>query len=124
MERKRERWPARRNVCQTRDETPECTRHSAIDDDARRNASDVLRQLGACELRSAFAQAVFASQRRNFRRESDFRKAVGSWVASDIQHDVQLRMQMQALGYKPRERGYTLRQRQLLVQFYMEKGVI
>ena len=88
------------------------------------DVNQVLNSLGACELRSAFAQALFASQRCNFRRESDFRKTVGSWVASDIQHDVQLRMQMQALGYKPRERGYTLRQRQLLVQFYMEKGVI
>ena len=84
----------------------------------------VLRQLGACELRSAFAQAVFKHVRKNFQSEGEFRKTVGQWVAHDIATDVQLRMQMQCLGYQPRQRGYTLQQRLALVRFYMRKKII
>ena len=84
----------------------------------------VLRQLGACELRSAFAQAVFKNVRKNFRSESEFRKTVGQWMAHDIATDVQLRMQMQSLGYQPRQRGYTIPQRLALVRFYMQNGVL
>ena len=85
------------------------------------DAAAVLRKLGACELRSAFAQAIFRSQRKTFRSESEFRKTVGQWVAHDIATDVQLRMEMQRLGYRPHERGYTLPQRLALVRFYMGK---
>ena len=85
------------------------------------DAAAILRKLGACELRSAFAQAVFRNQRKNFSRESEFRKTVGMWVAHDIATDVQLRMEMLRLGYKPRQRGYTLPQRLALVRFYMQK---
>ena len=88
------------------------------------DATAVLRRLGACELRSAFAQAVFKHMRKNFRSESEFRKTVGMWVAHDIATDVHLRMQMQSLGYQPRLRGYTLPQRLALVRFYMQKGVL
>ena len=84
----------------------------------------VLRQLGACELRSAFAQAVFKHVRKNFHSEGEFRKTVGQWVAHDIATDVQLRMQMQCLGYQPRQRGYTLPQRLALVHFYIQKQVL
>ena len=88
------------------------------------DATSVLRKLGACELRSAFAQAIFRHQRKNFRSEGEFRKTVGQWVAKDIATDVQLRMEMQRLGYRPHQRGYTLPQRMALVRFYMQKGVV
>ena len=88
------------------------------------DATAVLRRLGACELRSAFAQAVFKHMRKNFQSESDFRKTVGMWVAHDIATDVHLRMQMQSLGYQPRQRGYTLPQRLALVRFYLQNGVL
>ena len=85
------------------------------------DAAAVLRKLGACELRSAFAQAIFRNQRKTFRSESEFRKTVGQWVAHDIATDVQLRMEMHRLGYRPHERGYTIPQRLALVRFYMQK---
>ncbi|MBQ9523722.1 MAG: hypothetical protein IJR69_01150 [Bacteroidaceae bacterium] len=85
------------------------------------DATAVLRKLGACELRSAFAQAIFKHMRKNFQSESEFRKTVGQWVARDIATDVELRMEMQRLGYRPHERGYTLPQRMALVRFYMRK---
>lgn len=119
MERKRffslsDRTESRRDRTTVRERTSESGPSPS-------DVNRVLNSLGACELRSAFAQALFASQRCNFRRESDFCKTVGSWVASDIQHNVELRMKMLSLGYKPRQRGYTLRQRQVLVEFYMRK---
>lgn len=88
------------------------------------DAAAVLRSLGACELRSAFAQAVFRDLRKTFRSESEFRKTVGNWVAKDIATDVQLRTQMQSLGYRPRQRGYTLPQRLVLVKYYMKKEIV
>lgn len=84
----------------------------------------MLRRLGACELRSAFAQAVFKHMRKNFQSESEFCKTVGMWVSNDIATDVHLRMQMQSLGYRPRQRGYTLPQRLALVRFYMQNRVL
>ena len=72
--------------------------------DNQADVTAMLRRLGACELRSSFAQAVFRHMRKNFQSESDFRKTVGQWVANDIATDVQLRMQMQSLGYRPRQR--------------------
>ena len=88
------------------------------------DATAVLRRLGACELRSAFAQAIFKHMRKNFQSESEFRKTVGQWVARDIATDVELRMEMQRLGYRPHERGYTIPQRLALVRFYMQKEVL
>ena len=92
--------------------------------DNEADTTAMLRRLGACELRSSFAQAVFKHMRKDFQSESEFRKTVGQWVAHDIATDVNLRMQMHSLGYQPRQRGYTLPQRLALVRFYMQNGVL
>lgn len=127
MVRKENRWEKIPAPCPTPSPVPGSgtkTRTTDCRQISPASVTETLNRLGACELRSSFARAVFASRRADFRSEGEWAAAVGKWVTNDIHTNVRLRQQMYALGYRPNQRGYTLEQRKVLTQYYMENGAL
>ena len=81
-------------------------------------AAEVLQKLHAGDLRSSFAQALFPYNAAKYRSRGEWAKTVGKRVAKDIRTTPQLRLRMEALGYKPGQKGYSLKERIELVKFY------
>lgn len=90
-------------------------------DDA--TAAEVLKRLQVDGTRSRLAQAIFPYN-DNYKRVSEWKKAVGGIVASDIRNNAWLRHQMHLLGYQERKVGYSYAQQLLLVKFYVQQGVL
>ena len=92
--------------------TPNCATMS----DAQ--AAEMLQRLQVGNLRSSFAQALFPFDATKYRSRGEWAKTVGKRVAKDIRSNPQLRLRLEALGYKPGQKGYTLAERIELIKFY------
>jgi len=81
-------------------------------------ACEVLQRMRVGDLRSTFAQALFPYDRTKYGTRGQWAKAVGIRVSADIHNNPSLRIAMQEAGYKAGEKGYTQKQKIVLIKFY------
>ena len=94
--------------------TVECRAREPTDAEAL----EMLSRYYHSRLRSELAQAVYPWDKQKYGTESQWRRTVGKKVCEDIHNDALLCRKMYALGYQPRQIGYTDRQIVLLAKYY------